>query len=99
MYAVVRELFYDVTKLTNASQQLQEFQRLHKEQPGYLGNLTVEVTPGHQIVINIWQSEAQSNAGRERLGPAVHRLQEPLMSAPSRLVGAGPVVSNDLIKS
>ncbi len=98
MYAVVRELFYNTTKLSQASEMLLEFQRLHQEQPGYLGNLTVEVAPGHQIVINIWRSESQSDAGREALGPAVQRLQLPLMSAPSRMVGAGPIVNNDLFK-
>ncbi len=98
MYAVVRELFYDVTKLSNAGEQLEEFMRLHKAQDGFLGNITIEVNPGHQIVINLWNSEAQSNAGRQAIGPAVSRIQEPLMSAPSRLVGAGPVVSNDFVR-
>ncbi len=96
MYAVVRELFYDVAKLAKANEALLEFQKLHQAQPGYLGNLTVELAPGHQIVINLWQSEDQLNAGRAALGPAVQRLQQPLMSAPSRLLGAGPVISNDL---
>ncbi len=95
MYAIIRELFYDPQKLSAAGDQLQEFQRLHKAQPGFIGSLAVELYPGHQVVVNLWQSEAQSDAGREALGPAVLRLQEPLMSAPSRLVGAGPVVQND----
>lgn len=98
MYAIIRELVYDETKLAKAGEQLQEFQRLHKEQPGFIGNLTVEVGAGHQIVINLWENEAQSNAGREALGPVVQRIQAPLMSAPSRLIGAGPVVYSDVMQ-
>ncbi len=96
MYAVVRELYFDELKLAKSEAQLNEFQQMHKDQPGYIGNITVELAPGHQIVINLWQSESQSNAGREALIPIVQRLQEPMMVAPSRLLGAGPIIYTDI---
>jgi hypothetical protein len=98
MYAVVRELRYDPTKLASAPGQLEEFQQLHESQPGYLGSLTVEPGEGRRIVINLWQTEALAFAGREALEPAVHRLVQPLLAAPPELLGAGPVVDNDIIR-
>ncbi len=42
MYAVVRETRYDLDRLTHASSELDEFQRLHAAQPGYEGNVVVD---------------------------------------------------------
>ncbi len=98
MYAVVRELRYDPAKLAGASGQLEEFQRLHAAQPGYVGSLTVDTGSGRQIVINLWQTEAQAFAGREALEPAVRTLVEPLLAAPSLLIAAGPILNDDLIR-
>jgi hypothetical protein len=42
MYAIVREVQFDPAKLTEAGEQLAEFQALHAEQPGYLGTVVVE---------------------------------------------------------
>ncbi len=96
MYAVVRELQYDLAKLPSAAAQLEEFRRLHASQPGYLGSLTVNAGGGRRLVINLWASEEQAFAGRDALEPAVHRLVEPLLAAPSKLLGAGLVIENDL---
>lgn len=96
MYAVLREVLYDPAKLSHAGGQLEEFQRLHASQPGYRGSLTVDVGEGRRVAVNLWQTEAEATAAREALEPAVRRLLEPLMAAPSRLIGAGPVVEDDL---
>ncbi len=93
----MRELRYDPLKLSSATGQLAEFQQLHASQPGYLGSLTVEAGDGRRIVVNVWETEAQAFAGREALEPAVRRLIEPLLTAPSALLGARSVVDNDLI--
>jgi hypothetical protein len=98
MYVVVRELRYDPEKLSSASGKLAELQQLHASQSGYLGSLTVEAGDGRQIVINVWQTQAQAFAGREALEPAVRRLVDPLLAAPSELLAAGPVIDNDLIR-
>ncbi len=97
MYAVVRELRFDLAKLPGATAQLEEFQRLHAAQPGYLGSLTVNAGDGRRLVVNLWASETQAFAGRDALEPAVHRLLAPLLAAPSELLGAGLVIENDLI--
>ncbi len=98
MYVVVRELRYDPAKLSSAAGQLAEFQKLHASQPGYLGSLTLEAGDGRRIAVNVWETESQAFAGREALEPAVHRLIEPLLTAPAALLGAGPLVDNDLIR-
>jgi hypothetical protein len=99
MYAVVRELRFDLTRLASAGRQLEEFRQLHASQPGFLGSLSVDIGDGRRVVINLWQSEAQAMAGREAVGQGVRRLLEPLMAAPAELIGVGEVVENDLIKS
>ena len=43
--------------------------------------------------------EESSAASLSVVGPEVGRLLEPLMSHPSELVGAGTVLSNDLVPS
>ncbi len=99
MYAVIRELFYDPSKISNASAQLEEFQQLHAAQPGYLGTISVDAGQGRTIAINFWTTEEQAFAGREALEPAVHRLIEPLLSRPSQMIGAGRITGNDFIKT
>ena len=99
MYAVVRELRYDPDKLTDAAGQLEEFQRLHAAQPGYLGSLTVDAGEGRRVVVNLWETEAQAFAGRDALEPAVRQLVAPLLTEPSQLLGAGPVIENDLVRT
>jgi hypothetical protein len=50
-------------------------------------------------VLNLWESEEDSAAALSVVGPEVGRLLEPLMSHPSELVGAGTVISTDLVPS
>jgi hypothetical protein len=54
---------------------------------------------GRRLVINLWESEDHSAAALSVVGPEVSRLLEPLMSHPSELVGAGTVISTDLVSS
>jgi hypothetical protein len=96
MYAIVRENVFDVPALARGQAQLDEFQRLHASQRGYVGTVTVELEPGHWISINLWQSSEDAAAALPVMGPAVQRLLEPMMAAPSRMLGAGPVVLTDM---
>ncbi len=98
MYAVVRELRYDPEKLRRGGDAMREFQRLHAQRPGYRGSLTVELEPGHRIAVNLWETEAHATAAREVIEPVVRRLLGPLMAAPAVLIGAGPLVENDVVK-
>jgi hypothetical protein len=98
MYAVVRLNSFDPIKLA-ASSVLEQFDQLHRTQPGYVGTVVVDLQAGRRLVLNLWESEEHSAAALSVLGPEVGRLLEPLMSHPSELVGAGAVISTDLVPS
>ncbi|MEA5455047.1 hypothetical protein SPF06_09985 [Sinomonas sp. JGH33] len=86
---------FDEAKLAEAQENLREFDRLHAAQPGFLGNLTVDLGGGRRFVLNLWRSAEDAQAGLSVLGPEVRRVVEPLLSAPSELIGMGPVISSD----
>ena len=96
MYSVVRENFYDSGKLSRADKEVKEFQSIHAAQPGYRGNIVVDLGGGHMLIVTLWESESTAHAAREALEPDIQRLLVPLMTKPSHLVGAGHVVVNDV---
>lgn len=97
MYAVVRKLTYDQTRLAAAGQQqLAEFNAIHERQPGFRGSLVLRAADGGTVALNLWESEQDAMAGLEVLQRAVQRLLEPLLREPAVLVGAGPVTENTL---
>jgi len=99
MYAVVRLNSYDPDKLADAADRLDQFDKLHAAQPGYVGTVVVDVQTGRRLVLNLWKSEEHSAAALSVLGPEVGRVLNPLMSNPSELVGVGTVIFNDLTPS
>jgi hypothetical protein len=99
MYAVVRVNQYDTGRLANAQAQLDDFQALHDRQPGALGTLIVDAGDNRWISINLWQSQEQAMAALAGLVPEVQRVVEPLLAAPSQLVGAGPIRLNTMLPS
>ncbi len=96
MYAVVRKLTYDQTRLAAGGKQLAEFNAIHESQPGFRGSVVIEAADGSTVALNLWDSERDAMAGLEVLRPAVQQLLEPLLREPSVLLGAGPVVDNTL---
>lgn len=96
MYAVLRINTFDTAKLAASTAQLEEFDRIHASQPGYAGNITVDLGGGRRMVVNLWKSEEDGQAAFAHLRPEVDRLLTPLMSAASEFLGAGPVVAVDL---
>lgn len=96
MQAVLRINSYDPAKLADHADDLDEFDRLHAAQPGYLGTVAVDLGEGRRFVLNLWDSEEHRMAGLATLGPAVERLVNPVLSAPSELIGVGEVVATDL---
>jgi hypothetical protein len=98
MFAIVRLNSFDQIKLA-ASPALEQFDQIHRTQPGYVGTIVVDLQAGRRLVLNLWESEESSAAALSVLGPEVGRLLEPLMSHPSELVGAGTVISTDLVPS
>jgi len=98
MYAVVRLNSFDPVKLADSTS-LEEFDQIHRAQPGYVGTVVVDLQAGRRLALNLWESEEHSAAALSVVGPEVGRLLEPLMSQPSELVGAGTVLSTDLVRA
>ena len=98
MYAVVRLNSFDPIKLAG-SPALEQFDQIHRTQPGYVGTIVVDLEAGRRLVLNLWESEEDSAAALSVVGPEVGRLLELLMSHSSELVGAGTVISTDLVPS
>ena len=97
MYAVVRLNSFDPVKLADSTS-LEEFDQIHRAQPGYVGTVVVDLQAGRRLALNLWESEEHSAAALSVVGPEVGRLLEPLMSHPSEFVGAGTVLSTDLVR-
>jgi hypothetical protein len=92
MYAVVRLNRFDVDRLAAASEDVAEFDRIHAEQPGFLGSLVVDIGDGGQATVNLWESEEQARAALPAIGPVVEQLLTGLMAESSQLLGTGEVV-------
>jgi len=99
MYAVMRLNSFDPTLLAASRDKLEEFDRVHAAQPGYVGGVVVDLGEGRRFVLNLWESEERSAAALSVLGPEVGRLLGPLMAGPSELIGVGTVISSDLVPS
>ena len=95
MQAVLRVNSFDPDKLAAGQQQLDEFNKIHAAQRGFLGSLTVDLGEGRHFVLNLWDTEEHRISGLDALGPAVERLLKPLLAKPSDLVGVGPVIASD----
>jgi hypothetical protein len=99
MYAVLWLNSFDPDKLAASGERLEEFDKLHAAQPGYIGSVVVDLGEGRRFVLNLWESKEHSAAALSVLGPEVGRLQSPLMSSPSQFIGVGNVISSDLVPS
>lgn len=96
MYAIVRLNSFDAAKLAAGDDRLQQFDKLHAAQPGYVGSIVIDLQAGRRLTVNLWESEEHSAAALSILGPKVGPLLSPLMSNPSELIGAGTVIASDL---
>lgn len=96
MYAVVRETSYAPDKPIYESQEFQQFQQEHSGLRGYQGTIVVEVGAGRFITLTLWQNSEDMTSAREAMGPVVKRLLNPLMTSPTKLLGTGAVVVNDI---
>lgn len=99
MYAVLRRNTFDPDRLAASTAALEEFDRLHAGQPGFAGAVVVDLDQGRRFALNLWDSPERARAAVEVLSPVVGRLLVPLMTAPSELIGAGPVLSWQLPRS
>jgi hypothetical protein len=99
MYAVLRLNSFDPAKLAASGEKLEEFDRVHAAQPGYVGSVVVDLGESRRFVLNLWESEQHSTSALSVLGSEVQRLLVPLLSSPSELIGVGTVLSSDLAPS
>jgi hypothetical protein len=99
MYAVLRLNSFDPDQLVVSADRLEEFDTIHAAQPGFIGSVVVDLGAGRRFALNLWETEQHSAAALQILGPEVGRLLGPLMAAPSQLIGAGPVLSSDLVRA
>ena len=82
MYAVIRKLLYDKSRLDGAGQQqLAEFNAIHERQPGFRGSMAIQADDGSMVALNLWDSAPDAMAGLAVLRPAVQQLLEPLLQA------------------
>ncbi len=93
MYAVLRVSSFDQERLAGSEEQMQEFNRIHAAQPGFLGTAEVDLEDGRRFVMNLWESAEHARRALPVLVPLVDRLLTPLMSTSSELIGTGSVVS------
>ena len=54
MYAIVRKNTFDPAKFADGQHQLGGFNKLHAQQPGFRGSVTVDIGEGRSIVLNFW---------------------------------------------
>jgi hypothetical protein len=99
MYAVLRLNSFDPAQLVVSADRMEEFDAIHAAQPGFIGSVVVDLGAGRRFALNLWETEQHSTAALQVLGPEVGRLLGPLMAAPSQLIGAGPVLSSDLVRA
>jgi hypothetical protein len=83
-------------ELHRASDQLAEFDQIHAERPGFVGNVTVDLGRGRRFMLNLWSSATHQRAGLQPLAPTVERLVNPLVAEPSQLIGDGDVIDMDV---
>jgi len=96
MRAVVRETTYPVDTPLADRPEFKAFQDTHATQPGYLGTIVTHLGNGRHITVTLWDTADHMNAARDAIGPAVKTLIEPIMSAPTRLLGTGEVAYADI---
>ena len=65
---------------------------------GFLGSLTLPLSDGTELVLNLWEDEASARVGLSALATAVAVHLKPLMAAPSELLGAGLLTGLDTIR-
>jgi len=72
MFAIVRLNSFDQIKLA-ASPALEQFDQIHRTQPGYVGTIVVDLQAGRRLVLNLWESEEDSAAALSVLGPTARQ--------------------------
>ena len=99
MYAIVRETTTKSGNEEQAAPLRQEFQQLRARQPGYRGSVTVDAGEGRMLILSLWDSQEQAEAGGRVLTPEAERLMGDSWTGPPRILGAGTVRQDDLSRA
>jgi len=87
MYAIVRLNSFDPIKL-DASPALEQFDQIHRSQPGYVGTMVVDLQAGRRLVLNLWESEEPARQRCSSSGPRSAGSSN--RSCPTRLNSLAP---------
>ena len=68
MYAVVRLNSFDPINLAGSAA-LEQFDQIHRTQPGYVGTIVVDLQAGRRLVLNLWESERTARQRYRSWGP------------------------------
>jgi hypothetical protein len=96
MFAVIRETTYRADKPLAHRSEFKAFQEAHAARPGYLGTIVTHLGNGRHVTVTLWDRAEHMNAARDAIGPAVKTLIEPIMTAPTKLLGTGEVAYADM---
>ena len=69
MFAIVRLNSFDPIKLAT-SPALEQFDQIHRTQPGYVGTIVVDLQAGRRLVLNLWESGEHGVAALSMTSPA-----------------------------
>lgn len=73
-----------------------EFNTLHSEYAGYRGNVTFEAGDGKRVSFILWEDEQSYQAALPNMLVQAAELMGPHLTAPSRVLFQGEVISDDL---
>lgn len=96
MHAVFRKTYYPPHLAIQETEAFKEFQEKHARQAGYMGTIVSQVDKDRYLTVTLWETKEDMDNARKALGPVVAKLLDPIMTAPAKLLGMGPVVVNDL---
>ena len=96
MYAVIRETTYPPDAPLAERPEFKASQDRHAALPGYRGTIVTDLGSGRHITVTLWDTADHMNAARDAVGPTVRELIEPLMTAPTKLLGTGEVAYSDI---
>ena len=96
MHAVMRETFCGLKQPIQDRKEFKDFQSLHSARQGYGGTVVVDTGNGRFLTLTLWQTVADAERARIALGPEIERPLNPLMTAPTNLLGTREVVLDGL---
>jgi len=91
MYAVVRRIGFVPGAPARGATELETFRQVHEQQPGFIGSLDIDEGDGRHVIVNLWNSAAAADAGRQAVGPVAVRTMQPLTTEPPELLAVGEV--------